>query len=197
MLLTMVQYFASNFTFFICLSWMLPYLKEHYQLSDTEAAGYAMIPLLFGATSQWIAGFVVDALYRSKLREWSRRIPAMIGFLAGVLGLIFITQVGSPVAAVACFALATFGADMTISPSWSYCIDIGGTKSGAVSGSMNMIGNLGSFVSANAFPWLYSWTGSANAYFVLAALLNVVAIACWLLMRPPVDGVGVTAPQTA
>jgi ACS family glucarate transporter-like MFS transporter len=197
MLLTMVQYFASNFTFFICLSWMLPYLKEHYQLSDTEAAGYAMIPLLFGATSQWVSGFVVDALYRSDLREWSRRIPAMIGFLAGVLGLIFITQANSPGAAVACFTLATFGADMTISPSWSYCIDIGGTKSGAVSGSMNMIGNLGSFVSANAFPWLYGWTGSANTYFVLAALLNVVAIACWLLMRLPVDGVGVTARQAA
>jgi ACS family glucarate transporter-like MFS transporter len=197
LLLTMAQYFASNFTFFICLSWMLPYLKEHYKLSDTEAAGYAMIPLLFGAASQWISGFAIDALYRSGLRGWSRRIPAMIGFLRGVLGLILITQVGSPGAAVACFALATFGADMTISPSWSYCIDIGGTKSGAVSGSMNMIGNLGSFVSANAFPWLYGLTGSANTYFVLAAVLNVVAIGCWLLMRPPVDTVGVAASQTA
>ena len=27
MLLNMVQYFAGNFTFFICLSWMLPYLQ--------------------------------------------------------------------------------------------------------------------------------------------------------------------------
>jgi ACS family glucarate transporter-like MFS transporter len=197
MWLTMTQYFASNFTFFICLSWMLPYLKERYRLSDSEAAGYAMIPLLFGATSQWISGFVVDVLYRSGLRGWSRRIPAIIGFVFGVAGLVFITQVNSPTAAVACFTLATFGVDMTISPSWSYCMDIGGTKSGAVSGSMNMIGNLGSFVSANAFPWLHGLTGSANTYFVLAALLNVVAIACWWLMRPPADAVGAGAPQTS
>ena len=192
MLLTMAQYFASNFTFFICLSWMLPYLKEHYKLSDSEAAGYAMIPLLFGATSQWASGFVIDALYRSGWRVWSRRIPAIIGFVLGVVGLVFIIQVSSPIAAVACFTLATFGVDMTISPSWSYCLDIGGTRSGAVSGSMNMIGNLGSFVSANAFPMLYGMTGSATTYFVVAALLNVVAIGCWLLMRPP-TGTSTTA----
>ena len=56
---------------------------------------------------------------------------------------------------------------------------------GAVSGAMNMIGNFGSFVSANAFPWLLGLTGSANTYFIVAALLNLVAVACWLRMRPP------------
>src|SRR5439155_12424627 len=34
MVLAMMQYFASNFTFFICLSWMLPYLKKQYHLTD-------------------------------------------------------------------------------------------------------------------------------------------------------------------
>ena len=56
MTLAMIQYFASNFTFFICLSWMHPYLKEHFHLTQSEASGYAMIPLLFGATAQWVAG---------------------------------------------------------------------------------------------------------------------------------------------
>jgi len=54
-----------------------------------------------------------------------------------------------------------------------------------LTGAMNMIGNFGSFVSANAFPWLLGLTGSANTYFVVAALLNVGAVACWLRMRPP------------
>ena len=49
---------------------------------------------------------------------------------------------------------------------------------------MNMVGNLGSFVSANAFPFLYGLTGSAFAYFAIAAALNVVSIACWAYMRP-------------
>ncbi len=183
MMLAMGQYFASNFTFFICLSWMHPYLMEHYQLSQGEAAGYSMVPLLAGATAQWTAGFLVDRLYRSSHRPWSRRLPAMAGFVLAAVGVFGVTLVESPAAAVACFTLATFGADVTISPSWAYCMDIGGKNSGAVSGSMNMVGNLGSFVSANAFPYLYGLTGSANTYFRTAALLNVVSILCWFWMR--------------
>ena len=30
MVMAMAQYFASNFTFFISLSWMFPYLRQHY-----------------------------------------------------------------------------------------------------------------------------------------------------------------------
>jgi ACS family glucarate transporter-like MFS transporter len=64
-------------------------------------------------------------------------------------------------------------------------MDVGGKNSGAVSGSMNMVGNLGSFVSANAFPYLFSLTGSANAYFRVAAFLNILSIPCWVWMRSP------------
>ena len=85
MALVMAQYFASNFTFFLCLSWMLPYLKEQYHLSDTRAAAYAMAPLLLGATAQWLSGWVVDAIYRSRWRAWSRRLPAMLAFVASTV----------------------------------------------------------------------------------------------------------------
>ena len=185
MALAMGQYFASNFTFFICLSWMHPYLMQQYNLSQNEAAGFAMVPLLAGATAQWTAGFLVDRLYRTPQRSWSRRLPAMAGFALAAAGVFGVTLAQSPAAAVACFTVATFGADVTISPSWAYCMDIGGKNSGAVSGSMNMVGNLGSFVSANAFPYLYSLTGSASAYFRVAALLNILSILCWFWMRSP------------
>jgi len=46
-----------------------------------------------------------------------------------------------------------------------------------------MVGNIGSFVSANAFPYLQEGTGDASAYFVVAAMLNVLSIFCWLKMR--------------
>lgn len=184
MALNMAQYFASNFTFFICLTWMHPYLKEQYRLSQQEAATYVMIPLLFGATAQWVSGFLVDVIYRSRYRAWSRRLPAMTGFLLAAAGVLAVSLADTAASAVACFTVATFGAEMTISPSWAYCIDIGAKNSGAVSGSMNMAGNFGSFVSANAFPQLYRLTGSAAAYFRSAALLNVAAILCWYFMRP-------------
>jgi MFS transporter, ACS family, glucarate transporter len=180
--LAMAQYFASNFTFFLCLSWMLPYLKQQYQLSDSRAAAYAMVPLLLGATSQWLTGWLVDALYRSAWRTWSRRFPSMLGFASSAAALVALTRVESAEGAILCFAIAAFGADMTISPSWVFCADIAGAKAGSISGAMNMLGNLGSFVSANAFPFLHGLTGSASAYFLVAALINVGAVFCWFRM---------------
>ncbi len=187
LLLAMAQYFASNFTFFIALSWMQPYLKDRFKLSSVEAGAYAMWPLLFAAGSQWITGLIVDAIYRGKHRAWSRRLPAAIGFAMAAVGIASITIADTPLMVVVCFTIAVFGADMTISPSWAYCVDIGGKGSGAVSGSMNMLGNAGAFVSSITFPLLIRVTGSATSYFLLAAALNVVAVACWLGMTPPLE----------
>ena len=183
MLLAMTQYFASNFTFFLCLSWMLPYLRKEYQLSDSVAAAYAMAPLLFGATSQWLAGWFVDRIYHSPWRAWSRRLPGMAGFGLGIAGLLGVMGATTPEIAVIWFTLAVFGADMTISPSWVFCGDLAGRNAGSVSGAMNMFGNFGSFVSANAFPYLEQVTGSASAYFGVAAALNLVGAICWFQMR--------------
>jgi ACS family glucarate transporter-like MFS transporter len=183
MIFAMAQYFAGNFTFFICLSWMLPYLKKQYHLADAQAATYAMAPLLVGATSQWFAGWMVDRIYRSRFRVWSRRLPGIIGFALAAAGMVAVTGANSPGVAVACITFAVFGADMTISPSWVFCADIAGKDTGRVSGAMNMLGNVGSFASANAFPYLQRLTGGTSAYFLTAAVFNVIAIACWFNMR--------------
>ena len=183
MLLGAVQFIACNFTFFISLSWMLPYLKSHYGLSDARAAAYAMAPPLAGASAQWVAGCIVDWIYRSPLRSWSRRIPAMLGLSLAAAGVLGLTQAGSPEAAVVCFTIAAFGVDMTVGPSFVVCADIAGKNTGSVSAALNMIGNLGAFVSGLAFPYLHKLTGSANTYFAVAALLNAVGVICWLGMR--------------
>ena len=183
MLLAMLQYFAGNFTFYICISWMHPHLISHYGLSQREAAGYAMVPLLCGAGSNWVAGLLVDSLYKSGLRAWSRRIPGIAGFALATAGVLWVSVADSATSAIIGFAIATFGVEMTISPSWAFCLDIGGKSSGTVSAAMNMAGNFGGFVSTNAFPLLRGLTGSPATYFQVAALLNVAAILCWWSMR--------------
>ncbi|MCC7176312.1 MAG: MFS transporter [Bryobacterales bacterium] len=184
MSLAMIQYFVGNFTFYIGVTWMLPYLTEHFKLSATEAANYATAPLIAGAISNWTSGFIVDALYRSGRRAWSRRLPGVAGFLIAAGGIYSVSLATTPLAAVAGFAVAITGVELTISPSWAFCLDIGGKSSGGVGGAMNMVGNLGGFVSSNAFPFLSRLTGSANAYFYTAALLNLTGVLCWVWMRP-------------
>ena len=182
MLLAMFQYFAGNFTFYICISWMHPYLLERYGLSQSEAARYAMVPLLCGAAANWCAGLIVDALYKSPYRAWSRRIPGIAGFVLAASGVLWASTAASAPSAILGFAVATFGVEMTISPSWSFCLDIGGRHAGTISAAMNMAGNFGGFASTNAFPLLRGVTGSAAAYFYAAAALNIAAILCWRLM---------------
>jgi len=181
---TMIQYICSNFTFYFALTWMYPYIQERFQLGLVEAGFYTSIPLIAGAVGNWLAGILVDAIYRNGKWKLSRRLPAIIGFVLSAIGMIMVTQVSSPVLSVAFMALAVFGADMTLSPSWAFCIDIGRENAGAVSGTMNMAGNLGAFVTIIAFPYLFKWTNQYEPFFFICAGLSIVAIFMWSSMNP-------------
>ena len=179
MKIAIVQYFCSNFTFFFALTWLFPYLKETYALNTMEAGWYTIAPFIAGAIGNWLAGILVDRIYAQGKWNLSRKLPAMVGFglaAVGLIGSIFMT---SPLTAVMMLSLAILGADMTLSPSWTLCVDIGKKSSGTASGTMNMAGNLGSFLTALAFPYLVAWTGSADIFFYVAGCLNVLALFLW------------------
>lgn len=184
MWLAMGQYFASNFTFFFSLTWLFPHIKNEYGLDAIEAGFYASAPLVFGALGNYFSGFLVDRIYSTGRWSLSRRLPAIIGFLLASTGLIASIYMETALGAVVFLSLAIFGADMTLSPSWSFCVDIGKKNSGAVSGTMNMAGNIGSFVTALAFPYLLSWFGEVQPFFFLAAGLNIIAIFIWIKTKP-------------
>lgn len=181
---TMIQYICSNFTFYFSLTWMYPYIQERFQLGLVEAGFYTSIPLVAGAVGNWLAGIMVDVIYRKGKWKLSRRVPAILGFALSAIGMIMVTQVSSPVFSVAFMALAVLGADMTLSPSWAFCIDIGKENAGVVSGTMNMAGNLGAFVTIIAFPYLFKWTGHYEPFFILCAGLSLLAIVMWTSMNP-------------
>lgn len=192
MAFAMLQYFASGVTYFITLSWLFPYMKEQW---GEGATVYAPVPLILGMFAHWMSGTLITFLYHKGFHASSRRIPAMVGFALAALGLIICTRITdiSAVTFIAYFSLAIFGVEMTIAPSWTFCIDIGGKSSGAVSGTMNMLGNLGSATSAILFPFFVASitipffaekTGTANSFFVFAAVLNIVGLICWLFMDP-------------
>ena len=182
--LMMIQYFGSNFTFFFSLTWLYPYVKTKYNLTAVDAGFYAMIPLLGGAVGNIFSGWLVDLLYKRGQVSRSRKIPAIAGFLLAALGMVMSLHQVTAAGAVFWLTIAIFGADMTLSPSWSFCIDIGGKHAGAVSGTMNMAGNLGSALTALAFAYLPESSKGNEAFFYTAAALSGVAIICWLLANP-------------
>lgn len=150
-----------------------------------QAGMYSMFPLLAGAVGNWFSGWLVDIIYKKKESlKMSRRVPSMIGFLLAAIGMVMVTVVESPVVAVVFMSVAIFGADMTLSPSWSFCIDIAKERAGVISGTMNMAGNLGAFVTIIAYPYLFSATGSHEPFFYTCSALSITAIFMWLFMNP-------------
>jgi ACS family glucarate transporter-like MFS transporter len=182
--LIMGQYFASNFTFFFCLTWLFPHLQRTYALDAVQTGLLSAIPLLGGACGNWVGGAVADALYRRGWARNSRRYTAMFGFSLAAWGLAGSLFADSAIVAVAWLILAVFGSDMTTPASWAFCIDIGGKFSGSVSGLMNMAGNLGSFSTSLAFPYLFTAFGSTRPFFIIGVVLNVLAVVFWWRTRP-------------
>lgn len=192
MALLMFQYFASCMTFFINLSWLFPYVKSQW---GENATVYTPIPIILGMTAHWISGALVSFLDYRGNHIASRKIPAIVGFSLGAIGLVLCTQIDSTSALefIGYFSIAVFGVEMTIAPSWTFCMDIGRNSTGAVSGTMNMVGNMGSATSAILFPFFIASVtlpffaekvGTANSFFVFAATLNILAMLCWMFMDP-------------
>jgi len=182
--LIIYQYFACNFTFFICLSWLLPFLRARYAITTSEAGLYASIPLYCGALATWSGGIAVDWIYKAGHWKLSRTLPAMLGFGLATATLFASPFMPSARSFVACFALTIFGVDFTLSSSWTVCCDVGGTCSGMLSAAMNTLGAMGSLASSLLFPLLVGWAGNIKAYFCLAALLNTIALGCWKYIEP-------------
>ncbi|MBM3725072.1 MAG: MFS transporter [Acidobacteria bacterium] len=178
------QYFCSNFTFYLAVNWLLPYLQNRYGLGTAEAGTYASVPLYFGMAANWVSGGVGDALYRRGHRRLARALPAACGFGLACGAVLLAAQAETIGTAVVFFGLATFGADLALSPSWAVCADIAGPHTGTFSGAMNMAGNVGALVSSLAFPYLAAWTGNPKTYFYLVAVLNVAGLYCWTRIRP-------------
>lgn len=183
-LFAMGQYIGSNFIFFFTLTWLLPYIKQKYGLNLVDAGFYAMLPLLAGALGNWASGFLVDSIFKKGKWRLSRSVPAILGFSLVIIGILSSLYMDTALGAVLCISIAIFGADMTLSPSWSFCMDVGQENSGKVSGIMNMAGNLGSFTTSLAFPYLQKWTGSNDPFFYIAAVLAGIGIIFWLNMNP-------------
>lgn len=182
--IAMAQYFASNFTFFFCLTWLFPYLQHTYRLEALQAGLLSSAPLLGGAIGNWTGGWLVDRLYKQGRWARSRQFPAILGFVLAAVGLSGSLLFAGAAPKVVCLSLAVFGADMTLPPSWAFCIDIGRDHVGAVAGTMNMAGNIGSFVTSLAFPYLLALTGSPAPFFIVGAALNIAAAGLWTRARP-------------
>lgn len=178
-----LSYFCFSYVAWIFFSWFFIYLIQAHGINLKTSAFFSMLPFLAMTVCCLSGGVFGDWLSH----RWSRRAGRCgVAAFAFVLTAIFLT-VGSRVSSAYAASLILAGGAgalyLSQSSYWAVSADIGGERSGVVSGVMNMGGQIGAAVTASLTPWLAAAFGWSFAFF-FAAMLAIVGGALWLLIEP-------------
>jgi ACS family glucarate transporter-like MFS transporter len=146
-----VMYMVTNFNWYFLMYYLPKTLKSQFPdwtSTDPGKLKLALLggaPLLIGMIGCLLGGMLSDwYIRRTSDRKWGRRIFAMLGY--GLAGTFYLTATGfthNLYIFASCLILVGFANDFMMGPSWATAQDIGQRYSAIVSGTMNMIGNLG------------------------------------------------------
>ncbi|HVK13598.1 MAG TPA: MFS transporter, partial [Gemmataceae bacterium] len=196
------MYMVTNFNWYFLMYNLPNMLKARYADLNATTGGKIQLallggaPMLVGMAGCLCGGLLTDQyIRRTGDRKWGRRIFAMIGY--GMAGLCYFaarafTGPDSLWPFAICLMLVGFFNDFIMGPSWAAAQDIGRRYSAIVSGTMNMVGNLGAVLGIQVTGHLlkyYTAEGAAEpdpaAYGVLFLIYMGVyfaGVGLWLLI---------------
>jgi sugar phosphate permease len=159
------------------LSWLHTYLERGRGFSEGEMAVASTLPFIAGIGGNLFGGWLSDRLTISHGLRIGRRVVGATGLAASGLLMLAAAMTTSKWMALTCLTFGYGAMDCMLPVSWAVCLDIGRRYAGSVGGTMNMAGQVGSFLSSVAFGYIVTWTGSYNApLYPMAALLLVSAV---------------------
>ena len=177
-----VQYACLSYGWYFYVTWLPTYLREARHTSVKFGALLASLPLLLGGIGSLISAQIIPRLARRTGLLLARRIVAIIGFVGASASIMTFLQVADPVRAMFLLGLAGFFNDFVMPAAWAGCMDIGGRNSGTVSGSMNMLGNLGGALSPLAVGYILAFTNNWTLTFYVSSAIYLLGGVCWLFI---------------
>jgi MFS family permease len=180
------QYFFMSYAWYFYITWFPTYLKEQFTgMGDMQRALLACVPLFFGGIGSILAG-----LLSARLDVWlgsiarTRRWLGVLGMGAAGIMLIISMQLQTPVASVLAIGLAALFSDLAMPGAWGACMDVGGRHTGALSGSMNMMGQVGGAIAPMAVPLVLAATNNNwTINMGLFALSYFLGAICWAFIN--------------
>ena len=178
------QYFACSYSFWFFITWFPTYLLKARGFDLKQSAALAGAPLFVGALGSLFAGWIAPLLSRRWGARPARCALGAFGAAGGAALLVGATFIRQPCLAVGAIALVAFCNDLQLPGAWTACMDVGGTAVGTLSGTMNMMGNLGGFLSPIVCGYIVDRGQSWNLAFYVTAAAYLGGMACWLAMDP-------------
>jgi MFS transporter, ACS family, glucarate transporter len=195
-LLLWLYYFCLSYVWYFYVTWLPTYMIEALRMNADapQTAILGGLPLFFGGlgcfAGGWLANLLVPCV--GGLGP-ARRIMGVIGTLGAGALLVASTLIGHPVPAMIAMGLSGFFNDLTMPGAWGACMDVGGKAVGSLSGSMNMMGNLGGALGPVVTPYLLSLThNNWNVPIWVAAATYLISMICWCFIDPvtPIEAEG-------
>jgi ACS family glucarate transporter-like MFS transporter len=179
LLLLSVSYFCIGYVLYVFVFWLFTYLVEVRGFSIISSGIFSSMPFITAFVLSPLGGAACDRLTRRYGARQGRRLTAMAGIIAAATGLAVGMRAGDAYVAVAALSLA-FGFQMFAeSAYWSATMDIAGPATGAATGLINSVNNLGGVVSTALTPILFARFGW-DAAFLSCIAVSLVAALLWL-----------------
>ena len=192
-LLLWAQYFLITYPWYFYITWLSPFLREHYKLTnELSSALYAIFPLMFGGIGCFVSGMLLPKLAPlvGGTRN-ARRTVGVCGFLGAALFMLLCIQMKDPLYGMLAMGMASFCNDIVMPAAWGSCMDIGGKFAGTLSGSMNMMGNLAGFVAPQVGGLILDATrgaahpaGDYQPFLYTMVLSYFLGAFCWPFIDP-------------
>lgn len=181
-----LQYFCLSYGWYFYITWLPTYLKEARGLSLGTGALLSTLPLFLGGIGSFTCGSLYPYVNRwtGDVRK-SRRLMAYVGFSGATGFLILSSSLQDPTWAMLAMGAASFSNDLVMPGSWGACMDVGGRYAGTLSGTMNMMGNLGGVVSPIAIAYILNHSSSNwTLTFYVSAAVYFAGIFFWMALDP-------------
>jgi MFS family permease len=145
------------------MAWLHTYLQKGRGFTEREMGVLSVFPLVLGACANGLGGFLSDFIVRKYGLRWGRRCVGAVGLAFSGCFLLLVSMTENRLAAVVFLAFGYGSMDLMLATSWAICLDVGRAYAGALTGAMNMAGQLGSFLSAIVVGYLVQHFHSYNA----------------------------------
>jgi hypothetical protein len=96
----------------------------------------------------------------------------MVGLLVAGIAIITAALVSDNLLSIIALGVGMAFMDVTAPVAWAVAMDMGGTKSGAISGSMNTAGLTGAYISTVFF----GYAASAYGYYLPVVYIGIILI---------------------
>jgi MFS family permease len=166
------MYFCYAIGAYFFQSWFHTYLEKGRLIPKNELIWASSVPYLLAAMGCFTGGWISDKACLRWGKKWGRRIVPMVGLFVAGICIISASLVSDNLLAIIYLGVGMAFMDVTAPVAWAVAMDMGGTKSGAISGTMNTAGLTGAYISTVFFGYL----ASAYGYYLPVLYIGIMVL---------------------